>query len=141
MNEREEQHPTSGLTKAQNRWAMLQGFYYALGGLWPLISLASFEQVTGNKRDEWLVRTVAGILVVVAVVLLRDALWRKHVSSSLRMVAGGVALVMGLVAISSGLSGRISWLYVPDGLIHLAFAFGWLALVPPVWRRIQMIGK
>lgn len=141
MNEPEQQPPATGLSIARNRWAILQGLYYSFGGSWPLISLSSFEEVTGNKRDEWLVRTVAGILVVIAVVLFRAALWKKHVNSSLRMVAGGISLVMGLVAISSGMAGRISWLYVPDGLVHLTFALGWLALVSPVWRRIQGMGN
>ncbi|MEO8587906.1 MAG: hypothetical protein ABI432_00915 [Flavobacteriales bacterium] len=126
-------YPPDGSSRNENRWAILQGVYYAFGGLWPLLSLSSFEDVTGNKRDEWLVRAVAGILLVVSVVLWRGAL-RRQVDASLRLVAAGVGLVLGLVGIGSGMSGRISWLYVPDGLIHLGFAFGWLMLALGVGR-------
>ena len=43
-------------------------------GIWPLLDIESFQDVTGSKTDLWLVRTV-GVLVAVidGVVLLADA--------------------------------------------------------------------
>jgi hypothetical protein len=114
------------LQRIRVRLAYAQGVYYVCGALWPLVHLASFEAVTGNKRDEWLVRTVAGIVLLLGFLLLHDAHVRKHIARTLRILAGGIALVLGSVAIISSLTGRISWLYFPDGLIHLSFALGWL---------------
>ncbi len=37
--------------------------FNAVGGLWPLLHMRSFEQVLGPKTDRWLVRTVAGLML------------------------------------------------------------------------------
>ena len=50
-----------------------------VGGLWPLLHISSFEKVFGPKIDRWLVKTVAGLLVV-------NGLTRLTTSST----AGGV---------------------------------------------------
>jgi hypothetical protein len=34
-------------------------------GLWPLVSIGTFQQVTGPKTDLWLVKTV-GVLIAVS---------------------------------------------------------------------------
>jgi len=41
-----------------------QGVANLVGGLWPLVHLRSFEMVFGPKTDRWLVKTVAGLLIV-----------------------------------------------------------------------------
>jgi len=41
-----------------------QGVYFLLTGIWPLLSMRTFEAVTGPKVDRWLVKTV-GVLVAV----------------------------------------------------------------------------
>jgi len=38
--------------------------YFLLTGIWPLLSMRTFEAVTGPKVDRWLVKTV-GVLVAV----------------------------------------------------------------------------
>jgi hypothetical protein len=40
------------------------GWFNVVAGVWPLVHVASFEAVLGPKVDRWLVRTVAGLLVV-----------------------------------------------------------------------------
>jgi hypothetical protein len=104
--------------------AKMQGLYDMIGGLWPLLHMQSFEAVTGPKEDSWLVRTVAGILLVVGTVLLRAA-FRGHVAHDVRWMAAGISTVLALVALVSSLAGFISWLYFFDGLFHFAFAMAW----------------
>jgi hypothetical protein len=41
-----------------------QGVANLIGGLWPLLHISSFEMVFGPKTDRWLVKTVAGLLMV-----------------------------------------------------------------------------
>ena len=36
---------------------------FVVGGLWPLVSMGTFEKVFGPKADRWLAYTVAGLLV------------------------------------------------------------------------------
>lgn len=38
---------------------IIQGWFYILTGLWPLLHMPSFEKVAGPKTDKWLVRTVS----------------------------------------------------------------------------------
>jgi hypothetical protein len=40
------------------------GVANVVGGLWPLLHISSFEMVFGPKTDRWLVKTVAGLLMV-----------------------------------------------------------------------------
>lgn len=41
--------------------ALGQGPYYFATGVWPLVSMRTFEAVPGPKTDRWLVKTV-GVL-------------------------------------------------------------------------------
>mgnify|MGYP003293179536 CR=1 FL=1 len=43
---------------------LAQGGFYVLSGVWPLVSMRTFELVTGPKTDDWLVRMV-GLLAAV----------------------------------------------------------------------------
>src|SRR2546421_8711593 len=76
--------------------AVAQAVYYALTGLWPLVSIRSFMAVTGPKTDLWLVRTV-GVLVLVIGAALFLAGWRHHVSAEVILLA--TASAAGLAAI------------------------------------------
>ena len=38
---------------------IIQGWFYILTGLWPIVHMPSFEKVSGPKTDKWLVRTVS----------------------------------------------------------------------------------
>jgi hypothetical protein len=109
----------------QRLLALGQGLYDLLGGLWPLVDMDSFEAVTGAKLDGWLVRTVAGMMVVIGAVLIRDAS-RGMIPGSMKIVAAGISLVLGLVALFGAMSDRIHQLYLIDGLVHLGFVAGWI---------------
>jgi hypothetical protein len=59
-------HPSRSMIAAQ-------GLYYILTGLWPVVSMQSFELVTGPKTDDWLVQTVGLLLAVIGMTLLARA--------------------------------------------------------------------
>jgi len=48
----------------------LQGGFYVITGLWPLIHMPSFVRVTGPKMDVWLVRTVGALAAAIGAALL-----------------------------------------------------------------------
>ena len=50
---------------------LIQGIWYAITGLWPLLSYRTFAQVTGDKHDRWLVRTVAVLALAASVAVSR----------------------------------------------------------------------
>lgn len=47
--------------------AGVQGIYFLLTGLWPLVSIESFQWVTGPKTDLWLVYCVGCLVAVIGV--------------------------------------------------------------------------
>lgn len=52
--------------KLMRRLAHFQSIYYFIFAVWPLISMRTFEAVTGNKTDEWLVVSVSLLLLSTA---------------------------------------------------------------------------
>jgi hypothetical protein len=48
----------------------LQGAYYVVTGIWPLVSMGTFEALTGEKTDDWLVRMVGLLAAVIGITLL-----------------------------------------------------------------------
>ena len=109
--------------------AKLHGAYNLMGGLWPLLSMALFEAATGPKQDEWLLRTVAGILTFTGGLLLHDVFFRKRIDRYLRVMAFGIAAVLALVALVSSVGGWIARIYFLYGLARLTFAIAWVFIL------------
>ena len=53
---------TTGLPAWLAGLLWFQGGYYLIMGAWPLVSLETFEMVTGPKTDHWLVQTVGALV-------------------------------------------------------------------------------
>jgi hypothetical protein len=58
----------------------IQGVYYLVTGVWPLVSMDTFLRVTGPKTDLWLVNTVGALIAVIALALLVAA-WRRRATA------------------------------------------------------------
>ena len=106
--------------------ARAHGWFNLVSGVWPLISMSSFEAVLGPKVDRWLVRTVAGLLVVngVAQITARPS------DDGLRQAARlglGTALTLGTIDAVYASRGRISKVYLVDAVFEAAWVAGWLS--------------
>ncbi len=75
-----------------------QGGYYLVTGVWPLLHYASFEHLTGPKRERWLVRTVGMLVVVIGVAVLR----RPRESGGLADATAGAFVIADLMAVRAG---------------------------------------
>jgi hypothetical protein len=102
------------------RLATVHGVYYLVTGLWPLLSMRTFEWVTGPKTDRWLVRMVGLLAAVIGASLLA----RRR--SSDRILPVGSALAFASVDTTYSLRGAISRIYLADALLELALVAGWL---------------
>jgi hypothetical protein len=112
-----------------------QGLYWSAAGAWPLVHMASFEAVTGPKRERWLVRTV-GVLILAIGGTLVLAARRGAVTPELRVLAAGSAAGLGAVdAWYAGLRRRISPVYLADAALEAALILAWL-----VWGRPRRAG-
>jgi hypothetical protein len=104
----------------------LQGLYYLASGAWPLISLRTFENLTGPKADKWLVQTFGLLICVVGLVLLVSA-FRAHPNWEGLILGIGSALT--LAAADSYFVARrvISPVYLIDAAIEVVLLGAWAA--------------
>lgn len=98
--------------------------YWLFGALWPLISMRSFERVTGNKRDEWLVRSVALLMLCVVATLETQRRSRRD-ETAMRVLGATSAGALGSVALIGPLVGRISPVYLMDAAVDTTLMLLW----------------
>ena len=110
--------------------AATQGTFNVLTGLWPMVHMNSFEAVTGPKKDEWLVRTVSGLLVTIGLEQLRMALSDEGVATARRIGVGTAATLAGIDVVYASRS-RISKVYLLDAVIEVAILAAWWWTPPP----------
>ena len=106
--------------------AILQGTYFALTGLWPVLHLPSFEKVTGPKTDDWLVKTVGALITVVGGTLLVTGL-SGRMSADMAILGVASAGVLGAVDVFYTSSGRISRIYLADAAAEMILIAMWTA--------------
>lgn len=105
------------------RLAQVQGGFNLLGGLWPLVSMRSFEAVYGPKEDRWLECTVAGLLATVGVAqLMSRTRSQLDVARVLGIGAAGTLLAVDLVNVPRG---RLSKMYLQDAVCEIGFLAAW----------------
>jgi hypothetical protein len=100
--------------------------FYVVSGVWPIVSMRSFEAVTGPKTERWLVRTTGGLIGVIGGVLWAAGR-RGRVTPELRALGAGAALVLAATDIIHVARGRISRVYLLDAAAELGLAAGWAA--------------
>ncbi|WP_181312068.1 hypothetical protein [Nocardioides campestrisoli] len=109
--------------------AACQGAFNVIGGLWPLLSIKSFEAIYGPKTDRWLEYTVAGLLTTVGVAQLKAA--RDDELTTARLVGLGTAATLLAIDLVYVPRGRIRWTYLQDAVCEA----GWLAAWAAARRR------
>jgi hypothetical protein len=120
---------------AERTLAAGQAALYGATGVWPLVHMASFEAVTGPKRERWLVRTV-GILVAGIGATLALAAWRRSFGPEIRLLGGASAA--GLAAVDlwyAGVRRRISPVYLADAAAEIALGVAWAVFARRAARR------
>jgi hypothetical protein len=92
--------------------------------VWPLLHRASFELVTGEKRDFWLVRTVGGLAAAAGLAMgVAVARGSKTPETTVLALATGLVFVLADVRAAR----TESRVYLADALLQTTFAPAWLA--------------
>jgi hypothetical protein len=104
--------------------ALVQGCYYVLMGLWPVLHSDSFLAVTGHTTDVWLVQTL-GLMIAVIGSTLCLAAYRRQKTPEVLLLALGSAVVLAGVHFYFVLEGPISAIYLVDMAVELGMAFLW----------------
>src|SRR5437868_1530386 len=76
--------------------AQLQGWYYLITGIWPLVSGQSFQTITGFKADFWLAQTVGLLLAVSGVAMIRAGR-TSRVTMEIAWLALGQAAALAII--------------------------------------------
>jgi hypothetical protein len=101
-----------------------QGAYYAATGLWALLDVDSFQEVTGPKADVWLVKTV-GALVTATGGAIGLAGARRRVTPEIELLAAGSALGLAAIDVYYVAKGRIAPIYLADAVAEVGLAAAW----------------
>jgi hypothetical protein len=107
-----------------NALAWTQSAFYLATGLWPIVSLRTFEAVTGPKADGWLAKTVGG-LIATAGAALGSAAASRRVTPEIAMVGAGCAATLAAIDLIYVSRRRIPPIYLVDAAVELALVAGW----------------
>ena len=105
--------------------ALIQGIYYFITGIWPLISINTFQAVTGPKADLWLVKTVGVLISIIGIVLVAAGL-QGSVTFDIFVLATAAALGLTAIDVNYSLRGVISRIYLLDACAEVAILLLWL---------------
>jgi hypothetical protein len=103
----------------------VQGLYYLATGVWPLVHIESFMDVTGSKTDLWLVYTVGVLIAVVGSVLLLAARTGR-VTPEVSLLAVGSAVGLAAIDIIFVTRGVIAPIYLAKTAPEPVLVVSWL---------------
>ncbi len=115
---------THGTIAPGKRAASGPGAAVGRPGLWPLVSIRTFERITGPKVDRWLVKMVGLLAATIGAVLLRGARSDPARPPNVAL-AIGAALSFAAVDVVYAGRGRISPIYLGDAVVEVALVAGW----------------
>jgi hypothetical protein len=106
----------------------VQGIYYLLTAIWPLIAIKSFMMVTGYKHDVWLVKTVGALLIAVSLTML-SYLFIKTDRKPVYILCITSPMAFACIDFYYSLTDVISNIYLVDGFIQLGLIMLWVVIV------------
>lgn len=105
--------------------ALIQGIYYFVTGLWPILDIQSFMAVTGPKTDIWLVKMVGALTIAISLLLFAVAKkMRVTLESIILILAAGLSYLC--IDIYYSVNKVISFIYLGDAALQLIFIVVWV---------------
>jgi hypothetical protein len=115
-----------GLLIMEHLVALVQGIYFFVTGIWPILSMSTFLKVTGPKTDLWLVRTVGLLLAIIGAGLIYAQI-NAQINATLILIAIGSALSLAIIEFIYVARRVISPIYLADAIAELIL-IGWWVL-------------
>lgn len=97
---------------------LVQGIYFVVTGIWPVVNMASFITATGPKQDTWLVEMVGLLSTSIGLTYIVTSLRRRALPVLLGYSVSFSFLVMDLIYV---IRGEIDQIYLLDAGIQAAF--------------------
>jgi hypothetical protein len=120
-----------------------QGIYFVATGVWPLVSIETFQQVTGPKTDHlvtgresdhWLVMTVGVLVTSIGVTLLVTS-WRKTSPIEVAVLAITSAAALLTIDVIYVWRGVIAPIYLADAAAEAVLIVLWIVAVAGRYNR------
>ncbi len=112
-----------------NAWwpRRIQGAYYVVTGLWPVVATEHYMRATGQESHAGVARALGGAVAALGVALALDLIPRRPA----RWVGIGSALLLGSGGAYFAARGRGVPTNATDTAMQLAFAISWIARGKP----------
>jgi hypothetical protein len=118
-------------------WA--QGLYFLATGAWPVVSVETFQRVTGQKSDHliadppteadhWMLNTISALIIVISVVILTAA-WRRRVSFDVSLLGVMSATALAIIDVVYVARGTIWPIYLADAAVEVVIIAAWTWLL------------
>ena len=102
--------------------------YFLITGLWPLIDINSFMEITGPKTDIWLVKTVGALVLPTGLLVLRASIIKKY-NIEIILMALGAAIALLSIDLYYVFKDVISKVYLLDAFAETIFIICWIYLL------------
>lgn len=109
---------TAAHSKGLGNAFLIQGVYFVVTGLWPLLNMASFITATGPKQDTWLVEMIGLLSASIGLTFIVSSLRRHALPVLLGYAVSASFLTMDVIYVASG---QINRIYLLDAAIQTAF--------------------
>ena len=141
---------TNFKTQSTTLWRVTlftQAGYYTATGIWPIVSIESFQAVTGRKTDHlvtgregdhWLVMTVAALIVAIGLSLLAS-LHSERPSIETAVLASSAAFALICIDVIYVTRCVLSPIYLADAAPQAIFLIVWCAYL--VLERKSLLKK
>jgi len=113
------------MTRVLETVLWIQGIYFLVTGIWPLVSYSSFEAITGRKTDVWLVKTAGALLAVTGAALLNAVVATAPVTITVFITGIGTAMVLLMIDLEYVAKSVISKIYLVDACIQFLLVMLW----------------
>lgn len=124
----------------QARWLpLVQGLYFFITGLWPLLHIESFIWLSGPKYDIWLVKTVGILLALIGLHMIVAGYYRRTNAENV-LISAGSAAALATVDIYYVAIGRIWTVYLLDAAVEIIFIILWILLISST-TKVQFNNK
>lgn len=121
-------------SKALGNAFLVQGIYFVVTGIWPLLNMASFITATGPKQDTWLVEMVGLLSTSIGLTYIVASLRRRELPVLLGYLVSFSFLVMDLIYV---MSGEIDQIYLVDAGIQTAFIIAVTVILMKLPANVQ----
>lgn len=117
--------------------AFAQGFFCLVIGLWPVVSLQTFQTLTGQKPDQWLV-TLAGLLLAAIGSSMIISAIRRDIAFEVFAIGLLTALSLGATDVIFVIERRIPAVYLLDAVAESLFVTLWVFAIRDLRRTRRL---